>query len=79
MGAKIIYDYAVLYELHNFHTSPNIIRVIKLRRMGWVWHVAQMGDMRHIYKILVRKPEGKRPLGRIRYRREDVRWNQDRD
>jgi hypothetical protein len=51
-------------ELLNIYASPNIIRMIKSRRMRWVWHVAYMGEMRNAYKILVRKPEGRRPLRR---------------
>jgi ribosome biogenesis protein Nip4 len=45
--------------------------VIKSRRMGWVGHVAHMGGMRNVYKILVRKPEQKRPLRRLKHRWED--------
>ena len=44
--------------------SPNIIRVIKSRRLRWVGHVARMGEMRNAYRVLVEKPEGRRPLGR---------------
>jgi hypothetical protein len=55
-------------ELHNLYAKPNIIRVIKRRRMGWVGHVTHMGEMRNAYKILVGKPEGKRPLRRLRQR-----------
>jgi hypothetical protein len=46
----------------------NVIQEIKSRRMKWAGHVALMGEMRNAYKILVRKPEGKRPYGRPRYR-----------
>jgi hypothetical protein len=55
-------------ELHNLYSSPNIIRMIKSRRMRWAGHVARMGEKRniHVYRILVGKPEGKRPLGRPR-------------
>jgi len=49
-------------ELYNMYTSLNIIRVIKLRKMSWAGHVACMEVMRNVYIILVRKPEGKRPL-----------------
>jgi len=49
-------------------TSPSIIQVIKSSRMRWVGHVAQMGQMRNAYKILVGNPEGKRPLVRPRCR-----------
>jgi hypothetical protein len=51
-------------ELHDLYSSPNIVRVIKSRRMRWAGHVARMG-------ILVGRPEGKRPLGRPRRRWED--------
>jgi hypothetical protein len=50
---------------------PNIIRVIKSRRMKWVGHVARMGEGRGVYRVLVGRPEGKRPLGRPRRRWED--------
>jgi hypothetical protein len=53
-------------ELHNLYTSPNIIRMIKSRRMRWAGHVARMGELRNAYSILVGKPGGKRPLGRPR-------------
>jgi len=52
----------------NFYAPPNIIRVIKSWRMGWVGHVAHIGGMRNVYKILVWTPEGKRWLRRPRYR-----------
>jgi hypothetical protein len=55
-------------ELHKFYSSPSIIRMIKSRRMRWAWNVARMGERRNAYKILVGKPEGKRPLGRSRRR-----------
>jgi hypothetical protein len=55
-------------ELHNLYSSPSIIRVIKSRRMRWAGHVARMGEKRNAYRILVGKPEGKRPLGRPRRR-----------
>jgi hypothetical protein len=58
-------------ELHSLHSSPNIIRMIKSRRMKWVGHVMTMGEMRNAYKILVGKPQGKRPFGRARHRWED--------
>jgi hypothetical protein len=54
--------------LHNLYSSPSIIRIIKSRRMRWAGHVARMGDKRNAYRILVGKPEGKRPLGRSRRR-----------
>jgi hypothetical protein len=52
-------------------SSPSIVRVIKARRMRWAGHVARMGEVRGAYKILVGRPEGKRPLGRPRRRWED--------
>jgi hypothetical protein len=58
-------------ELHNLYSSPSIIRVIKSRRLRWAGHVARMGEKRNAYRILARKPEGKRPLGRPRRRRVD--------
>ena len=62
-------------KLHNeyltdFYSSPNIVRVRK-SRMRWAVHVAHMGERRSLYRILVGKPEGKRPLGRPRRRWED--------
>jgi hypothetical protein len=58
-------------ELHKFFSSPDIIRQIKSRRMRWMGHVARMGEGRNLYRILVGKPEGRRPLGRPRRRCED--------
>jgi hypothetical protein len=55
-------------ELHNVYSSPNIIRMMKSRRMRWAGHVARMGETRNAYRILVGKPGGKRPLGRPRRR-----------
>jgi hypothetical protein len=54
-------------EHHNLYISPSIIRIFKSRRKRWREHVAQMGDKRNAYRILVGKPEGKRPLGRPRH------------
>ena len=58
-------------ELSDLYCSPNIVRVIKSRRMRWVGHVARMEKGRGVHKVLVGKPEGKRPLGRPRRRWED--------
>jgi hypothetical protein len=58
-------------ELHSLYSSPNIFRVIKSRRMWWAGHVARMGEGRGVYRVLVGRPEGKRPLGRSRHRWED--------
>jgi hypothetical protein len=55
-------------ELNDFYSSPNILRVIKSRRMRWAGHVTRMGEERVVYRVLVGKPEGKRPLGRTRRR-----------
>jgi hypothetical protein len=71
-------------ELHDLYL-PNIVRVLKSRRMRWAEHVARMGKERGMYRVLVGKPEGKRPLGRACRRREnnikidfeDVGWVTD--
>jgi hypothetical protein len=55
-------------ELHNLSSSPSIIRIMKSKRMRWTGHVARMGEKRNVYRLLVGKPEGKRPLGRLRHR-----------
>jgi len=55
-------------ELNDLYSSPNIVRVIKSRRMRRAVHVAHMGEERWVYKVLVGKPEGKRPLERTRRR-----------
>ena len=58
------------------YSSPNIVRVIKSRIMRWVGHVAHMGEERVVYRVLVGKPEGRRPLGRPRRRCVDnIRMN----
>jgi hypothetical protein len=69
-------------ELRDLYSSPSIIRIIKSRRMRWTGRVARMGEKRNAYRLLVGKPEGKRPLGRPRRRWVDnirmhlgeVRW-----
>ena len=58
-------------ELHDFYPSPNTMRVIKSRRMRWEGHLARMGKERVVRRVLVAKPEGKRPLERPRRRWED--------
>jgi hypothetical protein len=55
-------------ELLDLYSSPSITRIIRSRRMRWARHVARMGEKRNMYKLLVGKPEGKRPLGRPRSR-----------
>jgi hypothetical protein len=70
-------------ELHDLYSSPSIIRIIKSRRMRWVGHVERMVEKRNVYRLLVGKPEGKRPLGRpghrwlnnIRMNLVDVGWD----
>jgi len=62
--------------LNDLYFSPNIVRVIKSRRMRWARHVARMGAGRGVYRVLVGKPEGKGPLGRPRRRWVDnIRTN----
>jgi hypothetical protein len=58
-------------ELNDFYSSPNIVRVIKSRRMKWAGHVARVRERRSVYRVLVRKPARKRPLGIARCRWED--------
>jgi hypothetical protein len=57
--------------LHSLYFSLNIVRMMKSRRMRWAGHVARMGEGRGFYRVLVGKPEGKRPRGRPRRRWED--------
>jgi len=57
--------------LNDLYCSPNVVRAIKSKRMRWAGHVERMEERRGIYKVLVGKPEGKRPLGRPRHRWED--------
>jgi hypothetical protein len=72
-------------ELRDLYSSPSIIRIMKSRRMRWTGNVARMGENRNSYRLLVGKPEGKRPLGRTRCRwvdnnrmdlgeRDEVMW-----
>jgi hypothetical protein len=58
-------------EQNGLYSLPNIVRVIKSRRMRWAGHVARMGEERGVYRVLVGKPEGERPLGRSMRRWED--------
>ena len=62
-GTKNLFE-----NVNDLYCSPNIVRVIKSRRMRWAGHVARMGEERGAYRVLVGKPEGKRPLGRPRRR-----------
>jgi len=71
LGARYIFSSAVVLapeELNDLYCSPNIVRVIKSRRMRWDGHVAHMGEERGLYRVLVGKPERKIPLGRPRRR-----------
>ena len=58
-------------EVSDLYSLPNIVRVVKSRRIRWAGHVARMGEGRSVHRVLVGKPEGKRPLGRPRRRWED--------
>jgi hypothetical protein len=58
-------------KLNDLYSLPNIVRVVKSRRMRWGGHVARMGEGKDVHRVLVGKPEGKRPLGRPRIRWED--------
>jgi hypothetical protein len=58
-------------ELHGLYYSPNIVRMIKLRRVRWAGHVTRMGKGRDVYRVLVGRPESRRPRGRPRCRWED--------
>jgi len=55
-------------EPNDLYSTPNIVRVIKSRRMRWAGNVARMGEKREVYRFLLGKPEGRRPLGRPRRR-----------
>ena len=58
-------------ELSDLYSLPNIVQVVKSRKMRWAGHVAHMGEGRQVHRVLVGKPEGKRPLGRPRRRWDD--------
>jgi hypothetical protein len=58
-------------EMNDLYSLPNIVQVVKSKRMRWAGHVARMGEDRGVYRVLVGKPEGKRPLERPSRRRED--------
>jgi hypothetical protein len=61
-------------ELHILYSSSNIIWQITSRRIRWVGYVAGVGEKKNVYKVLVGKPEGKRPLGRPRRRWKELEW-----
>ena len=71
----LLYQYrpatATFIVLSDLYSLPNIVRVVKSRRMRWAGHVARMGQGRGVHRVLVGKPEGKRQLGRPRRRWED--------
>jgi hypothetical protein len=69
-GDEVTVEWRKLHndELNVLYSSPNILWVIKSRRMRWVDHVARVGEEREVYRVLVGKPGGKRPLGRPRHR-----------
>jgi hypothetical protein len=66
LGDEVIGGWRKLHnkELRNLYSFPRTVSIIKSRRMRWTGHVASIGEKRNAYKILVRKPEGKRPLRR---------------
>jgi hypothetical protein len=68
---RVFFFFSFLSSMFNQYSSPNIIRVIKSRRLRWAGHVVRMGERRGAYRALVGKPEGWRPLGRPRRRWED--------
>ena len=72
-GPKREWEWRKLHneELNDLYCKPNVVRVIKSRRMRWAGHVARMWNRRGVYRVLVGKHEGKRPLGRPSRRWED--------
>ena len=72
-GTRLTGEWRKLHSegLNDLYSSPYIVRVIKSRIMRWAGHVACMGERRGAYRVLVWKPEEKRPLGRPRHRWED--------
>ena len=71
--SEVIEEWRKLHkeELRDLYSIPNIVRVVKSRIMWWARHVAHMGEGRGVQRVLVGKPEGKRPVGRPRRRWED--------
>jgi hypothetical protein len=61
--------------LHDLYSLPNIVPVMKSRNMKWAGNVARMDEWRGMYRVLVGKPEGKRPMGRLRRRWKDIRMD----
>jgi hypothetical protein len=72
MRDEVIGEWRELHneELNDLYSSPNIVRMIKSRRMRWTWHVARMGERRGVYRVWVGKSERKRLLGRPKHRWE---------
>jgi hypothetical protein len=66
-----LFEKFLILKMTHLYSSPTIVLVIKSRRMRWAGHVARMGEGRDMYRVLVRKPEGKRPEGRPGCRWED--------
>jgi len=66
-----LFSVFVMQSTCDLYSLPNIVRVVKSRRMSWAGHVARLGEGRGVHRVLVGKPEGKRPLGRPRRRWED--------
>jgi hypothetical protein len=71
--AEVTGEWRKLYnkELNDLYSLPTIVRVVKSRRMRWAGHVARMEEDRGVHRVWVGKPEGKRPLGRLRRKWED--------
>ena len=67
---EVIGEWRKLHKegLSDLYSLPNIVRVVKSRRVRWAGHVARMGEARGVYRVLVGKPEGKRPMARPRRR-----------
>jgi len=61
-----VWAFSLVWELHNLHSSPNIVRLFRRRRMRCVGHVARIGNRRGVCRILAGKTEGKRQIGRSR-------------
>jgi hypothetical protein len=67
-------------ELNELYSLPNIVWVVKSRRMKWAGHVGRMGEERGLHRVLVGKPEGKRPSGRLRRRwKDDIKMDVQED
>jgi len=69
--SSVCFFFVLRFYVDELYSSPSIVRVIKLRRWRWMGYVAPMGESRGVYRVLVGKPEGKRPLGITKRRWED--------